>query len=142
MSTILHVVDVAVSPKEVFAAISTLDGLRHWWTEKVDGDEQEGGTIRFAFVPGLFNPEMRIDELEEPTSLVWRCVAGAEQWTDATIAFDLEERDEGTRLVFRQTYGQPLDDLSFGIYNFNWGYYLESLRLHCEKGEGKPFQPH
>jgi uncharacterized protein YndB with AHSA1/START domain len=141
MSTILHVVDVAAPSKEVFAAISTVDGLGHWWTTRVDGDEHIGGTVRFTFVPDMFNPEMHIETLEEPTSLVWRCVGGADQWTDATIRFDLEEGDEGTRLAFRQSYGRALDDVSFGIYNFNWGYYLESLRLYCERGAGKPFQP-
>lgn len=24
--------------------------------------------------------------------------------------------------------------------NFNWGYYLDSLRLLCETGHGKPYQ--
>jgi hypothetical protein len=26
-------------------------------------------------------------------------------------------------------------------YNFNWGYYMESLRLLCTTGAGKPFVP-
>ena len=121
--------------------MSTIDGLAHWWTTKVDGDEQLGGTVRFTFVPNVFNPEMRVEMLEEPASLVWRCVGGAEQWLDATIRFDLEEREEVARFTFRQEYGRPLDDVSFGIYNFNWAHYLESLRLYCETGEGKPFRP-
>ena len=29
---------------------------------------------------------------------------------------------------------------AYGTYNFNWGYYLESLRLLGETGIGKPFQ--
>ena len=29
----------------------------------------------------------------------------------------------------------------YGIYNFNWAYYLESLRMLCADGAGKPFQP-
>ncbi len=27
-----------------------------------------------------------------------------------------------------------------GTANFNWGYYLDSLRLLCETGCGKPFR--
>jgi uncharacterized protein YndB with AHSA1/START domain len=141
VTTILHVVDVPAAPKEVFQAISTIDGLTRWWTTKVSGDEKAGGAVRFAFVPNVFNPEMQIETLDEPTSMRWRCVGGAEQWVGATIAFDLEERDDGTRLMFRQNYDRPLDDVSFGIYNFNWGYYLESLRLYVESGEGRPFRP-
>ena len=28
-----------------------------------------------------------------------------------------------------------------GTYNFNWGYYLQSLKLYCETGMGTPFVP-
>lgn len=34
-----------------------------------------------------------------------------------------------------------LDDYSYGTYNFNWGYYMESLRMLLEEGSGKPFSP-
>jgi uncharacterized protein YndB with AHSA1/START domain len=141
MKAILHVVDIPAAPKEVFPALTTIDGLSDWWTTRVAGDEEEGGTVRFTFIPDMFNPEMRIDSMEEPTTLVWRCVGGADPWVGATIRFDLREHETGTRLTFRQEYDQPLDDESFGIYNFNWGYYLESLRLLCESGTGKPFRP-
>lgn len=33
-----------------------------------------------------------------------------------------------------------LSDDGYGVYNFNWGYYLESLRLLCATGSGKPFE--
>ena len=33
-----------------------------------------------------------------------------------------------TRLRFTQDYAVELSDDDYGIYNFNWGYYLESLR--------------
>jgi len=49
------------------------------------------------------------------------------------------DHEGGTRVRFWQHYATELDDDSYGIYNFNWGYYLESLRLFCETGTGKPF---
>ncbi len=66
-------------------------------------------------------------------------MGGAEQWAGASIRFDIREHEGGSRLLFRQGYGVELDEESFGIYNFNWGYYLESLREYCETGTGKPF---
>jgi hypothetical protein len=45
------------------------------------------------------------------------------------------------RQRIRQEYAIELDDDAYGIYNFNWAYYLESLRLLCETGTGKPFEP-
>jgi hypothetical protein len=49
------------------------------------------------------------------------------------------KRDQA-RLRFTQGYGVELDDDAYGIYNFNWGYYLESLRLLCGTGTGKPYR--
>jgi hypothetical protein len=36
-------------------------------------------------------------------------------------------------------YAVELADDYYGVYSFNWGYYLESLRLLCATGTGKPF---
>ena len=114
-------------------------GLVAWWTTRVRADERAGGEIEFTFIPDAFNPRMRIEQLDEPASVRWTCVGGATGWQDASISFELRDHEGGTRLAFRQGYGEPLDDESFGIFNFNWGYYLESLRTYCESGTGKPF---
>jgi hypothetical protein len=50
-----------------------------------------------------------------------------------------DDDDGQTRLRFWQDYAVELDDDAYGIYNFNWGYYLESLRLYCTTGMGQPF---
>ena len=41
--------------------------------------------------------------------------------------------------MFAQDYARELSDEVYGIYNFNWGYYLNSLKQYCEKGVGVPF---
>jgi hypothetical protein len=40
---------------------------------------------------------------------------------------------------FWQYYARELSDDAYGNYNFNWGYYLESLRMLTSAGSGKPF---
>ena len=81
----------------------------------------------------------------EPTDqpeLGWRCVAGHEPWQDSAFRFRVATLDDGrTRLRFWQDYSVELEDDYFGVYNFNWGYYLESLRLLCVTGSGRPFAP-
>jgi hypothetical protein len=42
--------------------------------------------------------------------------------------------------MFFQDYARELSDEVYGIYNFNWGYYL-NLKQLCEKGIGAPFTP-
>ena len=46
-----------------------------------------------------------------------------------------------TKLRFWQDYAVELRDDAYGIYNFNWGYYLESVPLLCTTGVGKLFTP-
>ncbi len=139
MDTIPHVFDVHASPAAVYAAVATQAGLASWWTTKVRADTEVGGEIRFSFPPLPFNPRMRIDALDEPTRVAWTCVGDAEGWLNASLRFDLLDHGDGTRMTFRQGYGEPLDDEAFGIFNFNWGYYLESLRSYCESGTGRPY---
>jgi uncharacterized protein YndB with AHSA1/START domain len=141
MKTILHVFDVQASGASVFTALTNLDGLAGWWTTTVTGDTGVGATIEFTFA-GDFNPVMQVVSMSPDTELEWRCVAGHDNWADNTFRFQLADTDDGrTRLRFWQQYATELSDDDYGIYNFNWGYYLESARLLCVTGTGKPFQP-
>ncbi len=72
--------------------------------------------------------------LDPPKRVEWRCVGGHANWQDNTFSFALNERKGETLVQFVQEYAQELSDEAYGIYNFNWGYYLNSLKMLCEKG--------
>jgi hypothetical protein len=98
-----------------------------------------GARVEFTFASD-FNPVMEIVSIDPETRLVWKCVAGHEPWANGTFRFELESLGDGRiRLRFWQDYAIELSDDLYGTYNFNWGYYLESLRLLCTEGSGKPF---
>lgn len=140
MTTIHHVFDVAAPLPRVYQAINSNAGLSSWWSTRVEGDYRVGGSIHFTFVDD-FNPTMEITVLAEGKTVGWRCVGGHDPWAGGTFRFELADRPDGTRLRFWQQYSRELDDDSYGIYNFNWGYYMESLKLYLETGEGRPFNP-
>ena len=142
MDRIIHVVTVRRPRPEVFRAVSTGDGLAAWWTKKVRGKQEPrvGDEMDLTFVPD-FNPTLMLDVIDQPTMVRWVCVAGHRPWSDSALEFRLEEVARGTRLLFVQTFATRLDHLEYGTYNFNWGFYLESLRLCCQQGKGKPFDP-
>lgn len=99
-----------------------------------------GVLVNFTF-GGDFNPVMEITGLDEGRELEWRCVSGHEPWLDNTFRFQLAGLEDGdTKLRFWQEYAVELADDYYGTYNFNWGYYLESLRLLCVTGTGKPYE--
>jgi uncharacterized protein YndB with AHSA1/START domain len=140
MKTIHHLVDIDASVTTVWSALSTRDRLAQWWSTRVTADDPALGTrIAFTFA-GDFNPVMEIITFDRDASLEWRCVDGHEPWTNGTFRFLLASLENGrTRLRFWQDYAVELSDDLYGTYNFNWGYYLESLRLLCTTGAGKPF---
>jgi uncharacterized protein YndB with AHSA1/START domain len=138
MKTIIHVSELAATPAAVFQALTTLPGLSSWWTTKVEGDAGPAGQIAFTF-DGDFNPTMLVTRFDAPSVLEWRCVAGVEQWRENTFRFSLEAQGTSTRLRFRQDYASELSDDDYGAYNYNWGYYLESLRQYVETGSGRPY---
>ena len=72
--------------------------------------------------------------------MCWECVGGHEPCSQNTFRFELGDKADGTIVRFRQHYARELSDDDYGTYNFNWGYYLESLRLFSDTGSGKPFQ--
>jgi len=140
MKTILHTVDIAAGPSIVYESLTTERGLSGWWSTRVSAETEVGGRVRFTFIE-VFNPVMEILELEPDRLVRWRCIDGHEPWTDNTFRFEIEARGERSVLFFRQEYAQELSDEEYGTYNFNWGYYLHSLKQLCETGEGTPHQP-
>ena len=140
MKKIIHVLYINSDQTDVFNAISTGKGLSKWWTTKVSAEERLGGIVDFTF-RGDFNPDMKILVLNPPTEVRWECVSGHEPWQDNKFSFELSETNAGTQLKFTQDYSKEISDESYGIYNFNWGYYLQSLKDYCESGKGKPYAP-
>ena len=142
MKTIHHVLDIDAGVDSVWSAITDADRLAGWWSTKLRTTKPiVGERIAFTFA-GDFNPVMEITELEEPRKLEWRCVEGHEPWRNGTFRFEVVALDDGrTKLRFWQDYAVELSDDAYGVYNFNWGFYLESLRLLCTTGRGKPFTP-
>ena len=137
MKEIIHNLEIDAPIGSVERALTTQESLSSWWTTGVAVD---GDRISFTFEDG-FNPVMRVDRRAPGQLVAWVPETGADPWMGSTIRFEIGERNGKTAILFRHRYGQDLPDEVFGIFNYNWAYYLDSLRLLCETGQGKPFQP-
>ncbi|MHB8684394.1 MAG: SRPBCC family protein [Dehalococcoidia bacterium] len=140
MKTIHHAFEIAAPRETVFTSLTTTEGLSAWWTTGAKADEAAVGAridLRFR---GPFNPQMRITEFDPHAHVRWEGVGGHEAWGETTIRFELDATGGGTQVRFWQQLGPELSDEAVATANFNWGYYLDSLRLLCETGSGKPFQ--
>jgi len=140
VNLVRHVFDIQAPPESVFAAITSADGLSSWWTTEVRADDAELGSLfRFTF-RGAFAPELRITEIEPPTHVAWEGVRGHDAWGATTIRFRLDRLDAGTLVHFWHQMGPEHSEEAVASANFIWGYYLDSLRLLCETGHGKPYR--
>jgi hypothetical protein len=54
--------------------------------------------------------------------------------------FALKAAHGGTELFFYHRYAQDLAPEAFGRLNYGWAYFLDSMRMLCEEGQGRPFQ--
>jgi hypothetical protein len=87
---------------------------------------------------GYYN-KMKITNLLNNKKVEWDCLEGDKEWIGTTFLFDLEEKDGSTILRFSHNNWKEETDF-FASCNFNWGYYLNSLKQFCESGEGTPFK--
>ena len=142
MVDILHRIGTTRTPAEVFATLSTIDGLAGWWTEDTTGDPTVGGTIRFRFDgapdPGGFDTrvlETRPDEL-----VLWEVTEGPEEWVGTRVRFELKRDDDHTILLFSHL-GWPQAGEFMHHCSTKWATFLMSLKRLVETGTGEP-APH
>ncbi len=140
MKKIIHFLHVGASVSSVYRALTTQAGLAGWWTTDVTVEGGLGGVVDFRFLEG-FNPDMKVVSLEPERQVRWKCVGGHDEWLDNDFTFRLQSDGDGTDVMFVQDYARELSDEVYGNYNFNWGYYLTSLKRYCENGVGTPYEP-
>ncbi len=140
MKKIIHFLYIKASPATVFSAITTQQGLSGWWSTAVKVEPGVGGIVAFRFLED-FNPQMKVTDLEDGRLLKWKCVGGHDNWRNNDFAFEIRPTNGDSELMFVQDYAAELSDEVYGNYNFNWGYYLGSLKQFCETGAGTPYQP-
>ena len=142
MKTIHHVVDIDGPTDSVWSALTEGPRLASWWSTRVETAPAALGVQTHWTFGGDFNPVMQVTEIVPRSALSWRCIGGHDNWQDNDFRFELVPLEPNrTRLRFWQEYATELSDDDYGIYNFNWGYYLESLRLLCPRGRGRPYVP-
>jgi uncharacterized protein YndB with AHSA1/START domain len=135
------------SPATVYAALTTSEGLRSWWTQDCDVATEVGGTIRLRF--GCSQKDMRIERLAPGSDVCWLCtgarIASAEfahqdEWVGTRLVFRLVPHGQGrTRLDFEHIGLVPALDC-YGLCSDGWRHYLGSLQQLVETGRGTPFR--
>lgn len=141
MIDIIHRIGIKSPAAQVYQALTTLEGLGHWWTEEVSGDGRLGGKIEFVFRKKtgelLGKMVMEVQALNAPKEVRWRCVDGPAEWIGTDITFQLSEQDNQTTLLFGHRNWREAVEFTFHC-SMKWAVFLLSLREYVETGKGKP----
>ena len=139
MPEINHLVGIRGSLDEIYAAISTVEGLQNWWTADTSGSSELGGIIRFRF--GSYGgSDMKVTELRRNAVVRWLCLAHPDEWVGTEFTFALLERDGEVKVRFTQTKWREVTDI-LAFCSTKWAVYLLSLKEYIETGGGRP-HPH
>jgi uncharacterized protein YndB with AHSA1/START domain len=135
MLDILHRIGVTASPEEVYAALTTVDGLAGWWTQDTTGDGEIGGVLKFRFVPGGF--DMKVLEARPAERVLWEVVDGPAEWLGTRVSFELKQEDGFTIVLFRhEGWREPVEFMYH--CSTKWASFLMSLKRMVETGKGEP----
>ena len=136
---ILHRVGAKTpTPKTIYEALTTVDGLAGWWTRDTSGTPGEtAGTIAFRFPPvGGF--DMEVAELIPDKRVVWRVVGESpEEWLGTTVEFELRQDGDYTIVMFKHAgWREPVEFMNH--CSTKWATFLLSLVQLAETGAGSP----
>ena len=137
MADILHQVGVQASQGDVYTALTEQAGLKSWWSEHSVIEPTVGSQGRVSFYNNAVTFKFRVEELIPGEKVVWAMVEGPPDWLDTTITWSLSA-DEGQTMLHFAHRGFASTDGNFAGVNYNWGWYITSLKFLLEKGEGMP----
>jgi uncharacterized protein YndB with AHSA1/START domain len=136
-------------PQTVYAALTTQEGLRGWWTPDCDAQTHIGGTIHFRFGPN--SKTMRIERLDRPDvqrkgEVYWLCTESqivmesgcSDEWVGTQLHFRLTREGKNTRLDFEHI-GLVPELKCYEACNDGWQYFLASLQQFVKMGRGTPY---
>lgn len=144
MASIDHRILIKAPTGAVYEVISTLGGLRSWWSTGVHGNPEKGGALRIDFDEERAT-NMTVAKVQKNKSVAWMVTGSTfpegKDWQKTTIAFDISEgADRGTVLTFTHN-GWKDGAPSYALSSKRWGAALASLGSLCETGKGRPEVP-
>jgi len=141
MADIIHRIGIRSPAAQVYNALSTLDGLAHWWTQDVTGDDRIGGKLEFNFrtkagdLIGTIG--MEVQAFDTPNEVRWRCVDEPAEWAGTEVTFELSQQDDQTIVLFGHRNWREATEFTAHC-SMKWATFLLSLRDYVESGAGRP----
>jgi len=128
--------EINATQAQVYKKLTSIEGLRNWWTDQTTGSTDINNLIDFRF-GDLYFIQMKVIKLEKDKLVQWQCIKADEDWIGTIISFKLDSGGDKTLLRFTHDKWPTHGDF-FAHCNLSWAKYLLSLRLLLETGNGQP----
>lgn len=127
----------AVTPKDAYRALTTLEGLSGWWTTDTTGNTAVGGVIKFVFeTRGFF--DMKVLALEPEKRVLWQVVDGPPEWIGTTVLWEIKQDGEYTIILLKhQGWAEQVEFMHH--CSTKWASFVMSLKSLLETGKGTPY---
>lgn len=133
MHEIIHEIKIAATPEQVFAALTTLEGIQSWQTPLAEGTGAVGSEWVFTFT-GRAEFAWEIVASDSPRNIEWRCTEGPGDSVGTTATFEIWALDEGRSLLRLTHAGWPGTHGNFHKCNTTWGVLLHHIQQFVETG--------
>ena len=141
MADIIHRVGIKAPVSNVYAALSTIEGVAGWWTTDTTGVSKSGGHIDVRFLsPGgkeIGSMNMEVIELNPSKKVHWRFKSGPAEWVGTDVIFNLSQDGEYTIVLFGHKNWREADEFTSHC-SMKWATFMLSLKDLVETGKGKP----
>jgi uncharacterized protein YndB with AHSA1/START domain len=132
MPEIDHEIKINATPEQVFAALSTREGVASWQTPHTEGTGEVGSHWRFIFT-GRAEFDWEVVESETPSRIVWRCTKGPGDSVGTTATFLISTSDDRTLLELKHA-GWPGTHGNFRKCNTIWAVLLHHIQQYVQTG--------
>jgi uncharacterized protein YndB with AHSA1/START domain len=129
-------ITIAAPIDTTFATVSTVEGVRAWWSSTASGSAEVGEELVFGFADTTI---MRVDESTAPHRVQWTCLkCGVTDWVGTTITFELSEVDGDRTSLHFTHHGLRPDVECWDMCETGWNHYLGSITRLAQTGVGQP----
>ncbi|QTH45211.1 SRPBCC domain-containing protein [Cohnella sp. LGH] len=137
MANIEHLQTVHAPASKVYETLTTAEGLSEIWTNELIVNNQIGFINEFRFGSDDVT-KMKIEELIPNKKVVWHCIDSDAEWIGTMISFDIVEKNGKSFITLRHMNWKEVTPF-YRSCNYNWAFFLYSLKCYCEDGEGIPY---
>ena len=137
MATSAHKITIDAPKDEVFEAITTVDGLKGWYSPDVSGKSEKGGQVTLSFTEKEGPFKWNVTEADKGSLVRWECTQGPGKAAGTTATFTLSGSGDKTVVALDHEGFQESDE-KLKTCNTLWGALMHHLKQFVETEQSKP----